>query len=59
MARKRERGSKRSFGGYELPSEIEPEFIKLVKEKRVSAKSIVRFLIREWVKQGGPGVMKF
>jgi hypothetical protein len=42
-----------SFGGYHLKPEEEEQFKKLLSEMDISAKRVVRALIRNFIKNGG------
>jgi hypothetical protein len=59
MARPKSKKSDLSFGGYGLKPEEDKELMKLLESKGISAKMLVRNLLRQWVKEGGPGVITY
>lgn len=48
-----------SFCGLNLPEEIEEEFKKLLVEKDLRAKQLIRALVKQWVDERGAGVLKY
>lgn len=48
-----------SFNGYGLKPEEDEELVGLLKDKDLSAAKVVRALLREWMKTGGHGVLKY
>lgn len=50
---------KGSFGGYGLKSGEDEELTKLLKDHDLSAKKVVRALLRQWMKEGGHGVLRY
>ncbi len=53
------KNKKISFNGYGLKPEEDEELINLLNEKDMSAAMVVRALLREWMKSGGSGVLRY
>jgi hypothetical protein len=50
---------KSSFSGLNLKPEEDERLINLLIEKDIKYKQLVRALIRQWVAEGGEGVLKY
>lgn len=59
MARIRNKKSTLSYGGYGLKPQEDREFLRLLQRDKFKAKEIVRVLIRQWIKEDGPGIISF
>jgi antitoxin component of RelBE/YafQ-DinJ toxin-antitoxin module len=59
MSRPREKGSKTSFANLGLKPEEDKEFQRVLDETGLSARQVIRALVRQWVKEGGHGVLKY
>jgi len=59
MARPKIKNSKSSFNNYGLKPEEDQELIKALDEIDLSAGQVVRALLRQWLKEGSRGVLKY
>lgn len=59
MARPRNKKSKLPFSGLNLKPEEDEQLIKLLEEKDISARALIRSLLRQWMKEGGNGILKY
>jgi len=59
MARPKIKNSKNSFNNYGLKPEEDNELQALLEECDLSAGQVVRALLRQWIKEGGRGVLKY
>lgn len=57
--RPRKKNSKRSYGNLNLKPEEDAKLIPLLEENDISLKQLVRALVREWINEGGHGVLKY
>lgn len=59
MARPRAKNSKTPVGGIGLKKEEDDILLKLVEKHDISVAQLVRALVREWIANGGEGVLKY
>lgn len=59
MARPRSKNSKWSVGGIGLKPEEDAVLLELVKKHDISIAQLIRALVREWIANGGEGVLKY
>lgn len=59
MARIRDKKSKIPFSGLNLKPEEDQIFIKLLEDKGLTCKQLLRALVRQWIKEGGSGVLTY
>ena len=59
MARKRDPKSNNPFSGLGLKPEEDKKLTELLEQKDLSYKQVVRALIRQWMAEGGEGVLKY
>lgn len=59
MARPRDKKSKLSFAGLGLKPEEDDQLKVLLKEQDLSVRQLVRALVRQWMVEGGHGVLKY
>lgn len=55
MSRPREKESKSSFSNYGLKPEEDEKLIEMLEEKDLTARRLVRALLRQWIREGGDG----
>jgi len=59
MARPKSKNSEWSFGGYGLKPEEDKMLMDMLTDCDLSAGQVVRALLRQWIKEGGKGVLKY
>jgi hypothetical protein len=59
MARPKTSKSKSSLLNLGLKQEEDKELIKLTEAKGISPRSLCRVLLRQWMAEGGEGVLKY
>lgn len=58
MARPRAKNSTRSLGGLGLKIKEDERLLELLKQHDISLKQLQRALTRQWIAEGGDGILK-
>jgi hypothetical protein len=59
MARPRKKDSKYSVGGLGLKPEEDKVLIQLIEKHDISIAQLCRALVRQWIVEGGEGLLKY
>jgi hypothetical protein len=59
MARPRAKNSKSPLGGLGLKPEEDSVLAELLDKHDISIKQLCRALVRQWIEEGGQGVLKY
>lgn len=59
MARPKKKGSTGSFNNLGLKPHEEEELTKILEEKELSYRQVAKALIKQWIREGGQGVLTY